>query len=155
MLILLTSAHGDRSSYDDDVLSTRKRPVQETGAESGTVNMMWLSLIASGAAVPLMYGVGPEWGLWLSMLVFAAAFTTFCLLYDRPLDRARRRIAAQLAGVSSAGSMSEEHQRLRSMKVTPTETDLQMDLTPMMLVLLVSGVAGAGFAIWGIVLRSS
>jgi hypothetical protein len=89
------------------------------------------------------------------MLIFAVAFTTFCLLYDRPLDRARQRIASQLAGVSSAGALAEEHQRLRSMKVVPTADDRKMQLTPMMLALFASGALGAVLSVWGIVLRSS
>ena len=141
--------------YHVDVLSSRKRPVQEFGAESVTVNMMWLSLIASGAAVPLMYGVGPGWAMWVSMLVFGTAFTMFCLLYDQPVNRARHRIASQLAGVSSAGAMAEEHQRLRSMKVIPTEQDRKMQMTPMMMALLGSGAMGVALTVWGIVLRSS
>lgn len=117
--------------------------------------MMWLSLLASGASVPLMYGVGPGWAMWITMLVFGAAFTTFCLLYDQPVNRARHRIASQLAGVSSAGAMAEEHQRLRSMKVVPTEQDRRMQMTPMMLTLLISGAAGLAFCAWGIALRAS
>lgn len=117
--------------------------------------MKWLFLLASGAAVPLMYGVGPRWGLWIAMFTFAVSFTTFCLLYDMPINRARFRAAAQLGQISSMGVMSEEYHRIQSMKIKPTAEDCKMVLNPMTLLGIASGVIGVGLTVWGIVLRAA
>ncbi len=116
---------------------------------------MWTSLGASAAAVALLFGVGPTWGMGLAFLILAVCFATFCLLYDEPVRRARSRIARQLSGISSTGVNAEEHHRIRSMAVKPTSDDRKMEMSPMMIVHLASGAAGAGLAVWGLVLRLS
>lgn len=115
--------------------------------------MMWTGLLASIAAVPLMWGVGPEWGLWAAFAALFTCFATFCLLYDEPVRKARSRVEARLAGMSSKGLMSEEFQRLQSTPPEPTATERKMTMGSMMLLHLAAGAAGAVFAIWGIMLR--
>jgi hypothetical protein len=116
---------------------------------------MWTGLVASMAAVPLLWGIGPGWGVWASLLACFVCFATFCLLYDEPVRKARSRVAARLAGMSSRGSMSEEYQRLQSSRLNPTDAERKMTMSPMLIANLVSGAAGAGLALWGLALRIS
>jgi hypothetical protein len=148
----IVAAHRSSCAYDCILLSSRSRHDQVIGAESS--DNVWICLIASVAAVPLMYGVGPSWGLWLALIALAVCFTTFCLLYDEAPNRARRRVAAQLGQISSKGVMAEEYQRLQSMTIKTTAEDRKMVLSPMMLANIAAGVLALGLTIWGIALRT-
>jgi hypothetical protein len=117
--------------------------------------MMWFGMFATIAAVPLMYGVGPPWGLWLALIALAVCFATFCLLYDEPVRRARARMARRLADIAPNGAMSEEFHRLQSSALQPTAEERAMRLGPMLVANLAAGAAGTALVVWGIALRIS
>lgn len=115
--------------------------------------MGWFFMIASLIAAVLFYGIEPRIGFYLSLAVLAVAFATFCMLYDQPLNRARRRIAAQMATLSGKGIHADEFQRLQSMKATPTEADKAFRLNLMSGLHVASGLAATGLLIWAIIAR--
>jgi hypothetical protein len=115
--------------------------------------MGWFFMIASLVAVGLFYGIEPRIGLYLSLVVLAVSFATFCLLYDEPLNRARRRMATQMGALSGKGIHAEEFQRLQSTKVKPGDADKVFRLTFMSGLNVASGIAAAGMLIWALLAR--
>ena len=115
--------------------------------------MGWFFMIASLIAAGLFFGIEPRIGFYLSVAVLAVAFATFCMLYDEPTNRARHRIASQMASMSDKGVHADEFQRLQSMKATPNEGDKEFRLTLMSGLHVASGIAAAGLLIWAIIAR--
>lgn len=115
--------------------------------------MGWIYMILSGVAVGFSFGVKPTIAFYLSLVVFAISFATFCLLYDEPLKRARGRIGVRMGSLSGHGIDADEYQRLQSMAVTPTDEDKQFHLTVMSGINVGSGIAGLGLLVWAALIR--
>jgi hypothetical protein len=79
-----------------------------------------------------------------------ANFATFCVLYDRPKDRARSRVTEQLRRMQPN---TDAAQRLATASITPTVADRQLGFGPMTILNLATGIAGIGFLAWAIMLR--
>lgn len=108
-------------------------------------------LAVAVAAFVVLWGVAPGYGLLVAFLVLFAHFATTCILYDRPKDRARLRVAAQLRGMLAN---SEEAQRLSTRRIVPSADDRRLGIGPMTALNFATGIAAAGLLIWGIVLRT-
>jgi len=113
----------------------------------------WISLVTTILAVVLWWGGQPVAMFYTSLIVMAASFTTFCLSYDEPINRARRRVAAHMSNLSGKGVDFEEHQRLQSMTIKANDDDKKFRLTMMTGINLAAGVAGFGLVIWGLIAR--
>lgn len=112
--------------------------------------MRWTLLATAGCAFASLWGVGPGYALFAAFLVLFANFATFCVLYDRPKDRARLRIADRLRRLHPNTDLA---QRLETAPITPTAADRRLGFGPMTLLNLATGIAGAGLLVWGVVLR--
>ena len=97
-----------------------------------------------------LWSVGPGYALFGSFLVMFANFATFCVLYDRPKDRARLRVADHLRRLHPNTDMA---QRLATAPIAPTAADRHLGFGPMTVLNLATGIAGIGLLAWGIVLR--
>jgi hypothetical protein len=75
---------------------------------------------------------------------------SFCVLYDRPKDRARLRVTGQLRRMQPN---TDAAQRLATASIAPTAQDRHLGFGPMTILNLATGIAGAGLLVWGIVLR--
>jgi hypothetical protein len=118
----------------------------------------WGQMIVCAAAVVLLFGAGPadapRWAFFAALAVFALSFATFCLLYEEPMNRARQRVAGQLARTPAQGLHAEEHQRLQSMAIKPNEHEKAFQLTFLSAANLASGAAGLVLLVWGIIARA-
>ena len=112
--------------------------------------MRWTLLGIAVCGFLSLWGVGPGYALFVAFLVMFANFATFCVLYDRPKDRARLRIADQLRRLHPNTDVA---QRLATAPVTSTAADRRLGFGPMTLLNLATGIAGAGLLVWGVVLR--
>jgi hypothetical protein len=113
----------------------------------------WIFLIASIGAVAVLFGVEPKYPLYSSFVVLCINFATFCLQFDDAVNRARQRVNSQLSRLGPAGLHAEEYQRLQSATLKTTVDDRATRYGPMTIANIVSGLAGIGFLLWGIVLR--
>lgn len=112
--------------------------------------LRWILLGISFAALISVWGAVPGHYLLIAFLIFFANFASFCLLYERPMERARTRIASNLRLLNPN---SHEAHRLQTAKARPTEDDQKLGFGPMVIVNLATGIASIGILIWGIVLR--
>lgn len=112
--------------------------------------MRWTFLGIAACAFASLWGVGHGYALFAAFLVLFANFATFCVLYDRPKDRARLRVTDQLRRMQPN---TDAAQRLATASITPTVADRQLGFGPMTVLNLATGVAGSALLIWGIVLR--
>ena len=115
--------------------------------------MRWLYMLASAVAAALFYGTAVRGALFLSLVVLSVSFASFCLLYDEPLKRAKRRTEVRLGEISGKGVHAEEYQRLQSMPAAPSDDDRRFRLTMMSGINIASGIAGAALLVWAIVAR--
>ena len=115
--------------------------------------MGWIYMIVSLAAAAMLYGTGHRPELIAALIVLSISFATFCLMYELPMNRAKQRIAGQLASISSRGVHSEDFQRLQSMSVTPNADEKAFRWTPLSAMNMATGVAGAALLVWAIVVR--
>jgi len=97
-----------------------------------------------------LWGVGPGYGLLAAFVVLVVNFASFCLLYDRPLERARQRVDQQRRKLHPNTDLA---QRLETARVVPTAADRHLGLGPMTALNYVSGIAAGGFVVWAFVLR--
>ena len=112
--------------------------------------MRWALLGVAGLGFASLWGVGLEHVLFAAFLVMFTNFATFCVLYDRPEDRARMRVTEQLRRLHPN---TDAAQRLATATIAPTAADRDLGFGPMTLLNLATGIAGAGFLVWGILLR--
>jgi hypothetical protein len=113
--------------------------------------MRWAFLGIATCAVVSLWGIGPGYALFAAFCVLFANFATLCVLYERPKNRARSRIADRLRRLHPNTDMA---QRLATATITPTAADRRLGFGPMPLLNLATAVAGGGLLIWGIVLRA-
>jgi hypothetical protein len=114
--------------------------------------MRWILLGIAVCGFLSLWGVAPGLAMLAAFVVMFVNFASFCLLYDRPTERARLRVAQRLEGMNPH---TDTAQRLAAMQITPTTADRQLGLGPMTLLNLGTGIAAAAELIWGIVLRVS
>lgn len=107
-------------------------------------------LALTACSFACLWGVGQEYVLFVSFVILFANFTTFCLLYNVPVDRARRRITEQLR---LASPHSDAAQRLATAVIKPTAGDRHLGFGPMPVVNLVTGLMGIALLAWGIIVR--
>jgi hypothetical protein len=112
--------------------------------------MRWTLLAIAGCGFASLWGVGPGYALFIAFLVMFANFATFCLLYDRPKERARLRVAEYLRRLHPNTDMA---QRLATAPIAPTASDRHLGLGPMSVLNLATGIAAIALLIWGVVLR--
>lgn len=112
--------------------------------------MRWTFLVIACVALVSLWGVGPGYALFAAFLVLFANFATFCVLYDRPKDRARDRIAAQFRGLHPHADVS---QRLATAPIAVIADDCRLGFGAMTIANLATGVVASGLLIWGMVLR--
>ena len=112
--------------------------------------MRWTFLGIAFCAFASLWGVGPGYALLIAFLVLFTNFATFCVLYDRPSDRARERVAAQLRTLHP---YADTAQRLATAPVTITAADRHLGIGPMTILNLATGIAATCLLIWGVVLR--
>lgn len=115
--------------------------------------MGWLYMLVNAAAVVTLFGMRPPILFGLALALLAISFTTFCLLYDEPIKRARFRVTQQMGRISAQGLHAEEYQRLQSMKIHASDADRKFRLTAMSGVNLASGVGGAILLGWALLAR--
>jgi hypothetical protein len=131
----------------------RMRPPFIGCVQKGGLRMRWIFLLAGMASVAALYGVGPPFALPMAFAALCANFTTFCLQYDDPANRARRRVATQLARLSPSGLYAEEYQRLQSATLRITDEDRATRYGLMTIINLASGIVALGLVAWGLSLR--
>ncbi len=112
--------------------------------------MRWMLLGVAICGFASLWGVAPGYALFAAFLVMFANFATFCLLFERPNERARFRVAEELRRLPANIDMA---QRLETAPITLTAADRQLEFGPMTLVNLATGIAAIGLLICGIVLR--
>ena len=112
--------------------------------------MRWIFLALAACGFAVLWGVAPGYGLFAAFLVLFANFATFCVLYNRPMDRARQRVTEALRRLHRHSEMA---QRLATARIAPSVADRRLGLGPLPVLNLVTGIAGAGFLVWGLVLR--
>lgn len=112
--------------------------------------LRWVFLVLAIAAVPAVWGLSAEYFVYAAVLVLFGNFASFCLLYDRPVDRARLRLAEQARGLPS---YSDQAQRLQTAAVVPTAADRELGYGPMVMLNLGTGVAAVGLVIWSAAFR--
>ena len=110
-------------------------------------------MLINVCAVVVWFGQKPGVMLGVSGALLAASFTTFCLMYDEPVNRARIRIAEQMRGISQHGVHADEYQRLQSMKIIPKDGDKKFRLTAMSGISIASGLMGAIMLACGLLAR--
>jgi hypothetical protein len=113
--------------------------------------MRWAFLGIAVCGFASLWGAGPEHGLLLAFLVMFVNFATFCLLYDRPRERARLRVTEQMRHLHPN---SDPAHRLSTAPVTTSAEDRRLGLSPMTILNLATGVAGIGLLAWGLALRA-
>jgi hypothetical protein len=114
--------------------------------------MRWIFLAVGVGAVVLLYSFGSQYGTIAAFVALGVSFTTFCLQYDDPLNRARHRIANRMSSLSTGGAPTEEYHRLQTAPVMVTTADRQMRYTTMTWFNFAGAAASIGLLIWGIVL---
>lgn len=112
--------------------------------------MRWTLLGIAACAFASLWGVGHGYVLFAAFLVLFANFATFCVLYDRPKDRARLRVTDQLRRMQPN---TDAAQRLATAVIAPTVADRHLGFGPMTILNLATGIAGIGLLAWGIMLR--
>ena len=115
--------------------------------------MRWVFLIIAVCAVVVLWGVGPEYAVYVAFLVLFANFATVCVQYDDPIRRARGRVADQLSRLKPGGRNADLYQRLQSSSPDPTVADRRVRYGFMTLLNIATGLAAAGLLVWGILLR--
>jgi hypothetical protein len=116
--------------------------------------MRWVFLLAGIASMILFYGVGPQLAMPVAFVVLSINFTTFCLQYDDPINRARKRVNAALGQLTPGGIHAQEYQRLQSAAPVISSEDREIRYGPMTITSIISGIASIGLLIWGITLRT-
>jgi hypothetical protein len=112
--------------------------------------MRWTLLGITAFGFVSLWGVGPGYAVFAAFLVMFTNFGTLCILYERPKDRARFRIANHLRQLNPNTDMA---QRLATAPITLTAADRHLGFGPMTVLNLATGAAGSALLIWGIVLR--
>lgn len=112
--------------------------------------MRWTFLAIAVGAFASLWGIGPDLAMPVAFLVLFTNFATFCLLYDRPKNRARHRIVEQLRGLHPNSDVA---QRLSTATISTIPSDHRLGLGPMTLLNLATAIASAALLLWGISLR--
>ena len=112
--------------------------------------MRWMFVGIAVLAFASLWGMGPGYALFVAFLVMFANFATFCVLYDRPKDRARLRITDQLRRLQPN---TDAAQRMATATITPTADDRHLGFGPMTILNLATGIAASCLLLWGILLR--
>lgn len=110
----------------------------------------WSLFAIAICAFAASWGLGNDYLPIAAFAVLFANFATFCLVYDRPLARARERIAMQLRGMDPN---SDAAQRLGTVVAKPTDADRNLGLSPMVLMNLITGAAAVLILIYVLWLR--
>ena len=112
--------------------------------------MRWIFLIVTIGAFITLFGVGHTYVQVAAFIVMFTNFATFCILYERPMERARDRVEHQLRHMTPN---SDEAQRLESAVIMTTEADRHLGVGPQTILNVATGLAGAVLLLWGLVLR--
>ena len=115
--------------------------------------MKWIFLAAAIASVGLLFGQVHQYYFFGAFGVAFVNFATFCLQYEDPANRARRRVEERMGQLKPGGVNADEMARLRSETPRITDEDRQTRWNAMTLLNLVTGIAALGLCAWGIMLR--
>jgi hypothetical protein len=112
--------------------------------------MRWMFLVIAVCAFVSLWGMVSVYPLFFAFLVLFANFATFCILFERPKNRARLRVAEQLRQLNPN---TDAAQRLATAPIAPTAADRNLGVGAMTILSLATGIAAACLLVWGIVLR--
>jgi hypothetical protein len=119
-------------------------------ARKGGLMLRWALLGIALLAFASLWGQGQEYVLLGAFVVMFANFATFCLLYDKPQERARLRVAEHSRQQTPNSAMA---QRLEMAPLTLTAADRNLGFGRMTIANFVTGLAAVGLLGWGIFLR--
>jgi hypothetical protein len=112
--------------------------------------MRWMLLVIAACAFVSLWGMVSVYPLFFAFLVLFANFATFCILYERPKNRARLRVAEQLRQLNPNTDVA---QRLAAAPITPTAEDRQLGISVVTIPSVATGIAAACLLVRGFVLR--
>jgi hypothetical protein len=110
----------------------------------------WIFLAIAACSFVSVWGQVPIYVLLAAFLLAFGNFATFCILYDRPQNRAQLRVAAHLKRTQPYTDVAP---RLQKMSVTTTAADRHLGYGLMPMLNLATGIAASGLLVWGIILR--
>ncbi len=114
--------------------------------------MRWMFLGFAACAFLSLWGLGHDFTLLAAFIVLFANFATFCILYDRPFERARLRVEANLRELQPNSDVAH---RLATATITPTDADRHLGIGPMTILNVATAIAAGLMLMWGIWLRVS
>jgi hypothetical protein len=115
--------------------------------------MKWVFLAAAVASVGLLFGQVHQYFYFSAFGIAFVNFATFCLQYEDPAHRARRRIEDRLSRLKPGGIDADELARLRSATPAISAEDRAVRWNVMTLLHVATGIASLGLCAWGIMLR--
>ncbi len=112
--------------------------------------MRWALLgIAVGGFLSFL-GLDHGYALLAAFIVMFTNFATFCVLYDRPKDRARSRVAGLLGRLQPNSDIA---QRMATAPIATTAADRHLGVGPLTVLNLATGIAASCLLLWGLLIR--